>query len=168
MPFSTITSAQIAAGEANKQELWQKVKDNEDNHETRILSLEGGITTTFMDWTWDVWGDYSSYGIKSQVMLTRVPLNITVSAARLFIHTAGSAGSTEIDFLFKRGAGAWTSIFTTKPSVAFGVGSNAVSSNSVLNLSNVALQSGDLLRMDITAVQTGGTSLTGLISFSQT
>lgn len=168
MPYDPIDSGEIAAGEPVKQELFEKVKDNDDNHETRILALEGGITTIFMDWPWNVWGDYSNVGVVSGILKYRLGLNITISAARLHVHTAGSAGSTEIDFLFKRGGGSWTSIFSTKPSIAFGAGNDAISSNEVLNLSNVSLESGDLIRMDITAVQTGGVSLTGLLTFSQT
>jgi hypothetical protein len=168
MPFSALTSGEIAAGQPVKQELTTKIKDNFDDHETRISDLEGGTSTTFTDWAWDVWGDYSLYGTRNQIMIERVSQNITILAARLHVHTAGSASSTEIDFQFKRGGGAWTSIFSTRPSVAFGSGDNAVSSNQVLNPSYVELQSGDLLRMDITSVQTGGVGLCGLITFELT
>lgn len=170
MVYVDITSGEIAAGEPNKNDLWAKVKENFTNHEGRIVDLEGGITTAFMDWPWNVWGDYSLYGTRTQIMITRIPLNITISSGRVLVHTAGSGGTTEIDFLFKRGAGSWTSIFSTKPSVTSASGDNAISSNGVLNIANVALQSGDLFRMDITACQTGTTisGLTGFIGFSQT
>ncbi len=168
MVYDDIDSSEIEAGDPVKQELFNKIKENFTNHESRLVAVESGVTTAFMDWPWNVWGDYSDVGIISQRMITRIPLNITISSGRLLVHTAGSSGTTEIDFLFKRGGGSWTSIFSTKPSVAFGAGSNAISSNSVLNLSNVSLQSGDLFRMDITAVQTGGIGLTGFVGFSQT
>jgi hypothetical protein len=168
MVYDPITSDEIEAGEPTKQELFTKVKENFDDHEDRIGDLEGGTSTTFKDETWNVWGDYSYYGARTQIMIQRLSLNITVLASRLFVHTAGSAGTTEIDFLFKRGVGAWTSIFSTKPSVAFGAGDNAVSSNSVLNPSYVELEAGDLIRMDITSVQTNGEGLTGLITFEMT
>ncbi len=168
MVYADITSGQIAAGEANKQELWTKVKDNFINHEARLVSVEGGVTTAFLDWDWNVSGNYGPYGVRTQVLLQRLNLNVTVSAGRLFIHTAGSAGTSEIDFQFKRGGGAWTSLFSTKPSVAYTAGDYAVSSNGVLNPSYVDLLSGDLVRMNITAVQTNGTGFSGLLSISQT
>jgi hypothetical protein len=168
MSFNTFTSGQIAAGESNKQELWTKTKDNFDNHESRITDLEAGTSTTFLDYAWNVWGDYSLYGIRTEIMIQRLSINITILAGRLHVHAVGSAGTTEIDFLFKRGGGAWTSIFSTKPSVVYTAGNNTISSNGVLNPSNVALQSGDLIRMDITAVQTSGVGLSGLLNFEQT
>ncbi len=168
MVYDPIDDAEIAAGEPAKQELFNKIQDNFDDHEDRLVNVEAGTATTFLDQNWNVWGDYSVYGVRTQIMIQRLSLNITLTAGRLLVHTAGASGSTEIDFLFKRGGGAWTSVFSTKPSVAFGAGSNAVSSNGVLNPSNVDLQSGDLIRMDITAVQAGGDGLTGLLSFEQT
>lgn len=168
MVYDDITSGQVAAGEPVKQELLTKVKDNFSNHESRIQDLEGGITTVFLPDRWNIWGAYGAAGNRTRVMITRVPFNITISAGYLMVYTAGSSGTTEIDFLFKRGGGSWTSIFSTKPSVAFGAGDNAISSNGVLNLSNVNLESGDLLRLDLTSVQVGSVDMTAYLGFAQT
>ncbi len=168
MSFSAFNANEIAAGEPNKQELWQKLKDNFDDHETRIEAIETGAITTFLDLEYSVGGDYSIVGAATGLCYQRMSVDITILAGRLFILTAGSAGTTEIDILFKRGAGAWTSIFSTKPSVAFGAGSLAVSSNGVLNPSNVNLQVGDFVRLDITSVQTNGIGLIGLLSIEKT
>jgi hypothetical protein len=42
MAFITIPTADIAVGKPTKKSLWQKIKDNFDDHETRIAALSAG------------------------------------------------------------------------------------------------------------------------------
>jgi hypothetical protein len=153
MAFTAITTAQIQVGEPTAKELFQKMKDNFDDHESRIVSTENSINAILVI-EFNGAGPYSLKGPQNEVMFTRISNNITVQGARLIAQTAGTAGSVEIDIKYKRGAGSWTTIFSTRPSVAFGAGDYALSTNAVLGVTS--LLAGDLVRLDITAVQTVG------------
>jgi hypothetical protein len=151
MSFTALNSSEIAASKPTKQELFQKIKDNFDDHESRITTVEGA-TQSFRPLEYAVFGDYWRFGgSQTEIMLDRMNLNITLTAARLLIKSAGTSGTTEVDVLYKRGVGAWTSIFSTKPSVVYSAGNYAISTNAIL--STTALLAGDLLRIDITSVQ---------------
>jgi hypothetical protein len=164
--FLTIPASTIESGDPVTQELFGFVKDNFDDHETRLLSLEGGGNTSYVPGHWNVQGHYGQVGTFEGVGLIRIPFNITVLGGRVLCNKVGSSGDTEIDFLYKRGAGAWTSIFSSKPSVNFGDGDYSIGSGV---LDETSLLIGDLLRMDITAVQGGDPiGLVGLFEFEKT
>lgn len=165
MAYTAITSTEIQASKAIKQELWQKVKDNFDNHETRIGTLEASLSN-FRPIEFVLVGYLGDIGAKTDIMIDRVNFNITLNAARLIQQTAGSSGTTEVDVLYKRGAGAFTSIFSTKPSLTSAAGNLAVSTNAVL--STTALLAADFLRFDLTSVQVGAQGIVLQLEFEAT
>lgn len=150
MAYTSITLAEIDPGKPTKSELFTKIKDNFDDHETRILSTEAFASST-VPITFDLVGPYWVGSTFTNVLQYVLTYNITVQAVRLYIDQAGTSGTTEIDIQYKRGVSAFATIFTTKPSVGFGAGNNATSTNAVLSVT--ALQTGDILRLDLTAVQ---------------
>lgn len=157
MSFTALTTSQIQVGEPVAQELFQKTKDNFDDHETRISANEAAINV-YRDDFFHVFGD--SYWVHAPidgVLTSRLNFAISVLSARLYVVDAGSSGTLLIDVEYKRGAGAWTSIYATQPSVAFGAGDLAVDSNGVLSndvISN-GLSLGDYLRLNIDTGQVG-------------
>lgn len=166
MAFTAIVNTEIESGDPTTQDLWTKVKTDFDDHETRIVSLEGGSAVVYRPLEFIVSGPYGQYVPFNNTGVIRLNFNINILAGRLLIHTAGSSGTTEIDFKYKSGAGAWTTIFSTKPSVAQSSGDYAVSTNGVLSVT--ALSAGDLLRMDITTTQAGTPmGLTGIFEFEK-
>jgi hypothetical protein len=151
MAFTTISPAQIAAGEPTAQELFTKIKDNFDDHETRITATEGSLLT-IAPIVWDLYGFVGRYSAQTAItpnLLIRS--NITLLSCRLMIDVAGTSGTTEFDILYKRGANPFATIFTTRPSVGFAAGDNAVSTNAILSVTT--LQVGDILRLDLTSAQ---------------
>ncbi len=166
MSYDSIVSTVIEAGDPVTQELWAKVKANEDDHETRIVALEGGSNVVYPPFFWEVSGPYEEAVPLVNTGIIRLNFNITVLAGRLLIKTAGSSGTTEIDFQYKRGTDPFATIFSTKPSVAFGAGNNAISTNGVLSVTS--LLAGDIIRMDITTTQAGQPyGLLGIIEFEK-
>lgn len=153
MAYNTLQAAEIESGDPVTQELFTKVKDNFIDHEARLNGLEAGIQT-FFPIKFEIRGAASLYVPITGQDYERIFANITLTAARLLVPIAGTAGTWDLDVQMKRGAGAFSSIFSTRPSVAFGVGDFAVSSNAVL--STMALLVGDILRLDIQAAQTDG------------
>lgn len=156
MSFSTITTAEIATGKPNANSTWTKAKDNFDNHESRIVSLEGGSATTYPPIILRVNGYYGSIGAQTGLLKTVTNFALTITGVRIYIDTAGSSGSTTCDIKVSYAGGAYTSIFTTLPTVAFGAGNDGVSTNAVLDAARVDLAAGDIIRLDTTATQTGG------------
>jgi hypothetical protein len=168
MAFDPLNSTEISAGEPTKQELFTKTKDNFDDHETRLVSTEAAVLA-FQPILFQANGAYPNHGAKDNIAgIERLTFNLTVTAVRLVIETAGSAGSTEIDIKYKRGAGAWTSILTTRASVAFGAGDFGISTDAVLDATEKDLQAGDLLRCDLTASQTAGDGFSVFVEIEKT
>jgi len=150
MAYTEITSAEVAAGEAVKQELFTKVKDDLIDHESRMITTEAAIGR-LPPIEFAVLGEIAAPFALDGVLHYRVEQDLTITAARLFIVTAGSAGSAVIDVEYKRGAGAWTSILSATISAAFGTGSLSVTTG-VLTFQ--AMLAGDLLRLNVDSVQT--------------
>lgn len=150
MAFTAITTAEITTGEPVAFDLWTKVKDDLDDHESRLAGAENTIIKPF-PYVFEVKGPYYLGGTVSAVAYIRMQNAITLSAAQIFVPTAGTSGTLEIDIQYKRGVSAFATIFTTRPSVAFGAGNFAVSSNGVLSVTDI--EAGDILRLDIVSVQ---------------
>lgn len=167
MSFTTMPTSIIESGDPVIQELWDTyVKDNLDDHETRIVGLEGGSNVVYPPHFWNVTGPYEQAVPLLNCGIIRLNFALTVLAGRLIIGYAGTSGSTEIDILYKRGANPFVSIFSTKPSVAFGAGDYAISTNGIVTDPN--LVAGDILRMDITTTQAGGPrNLLGLLEYEK-
>jgi len=161
MAFDPILDAEIQAGEPNKQELWTKNRLNQIDLDARITAIEG---IGFMPIHFFLGGPISVFDLETKIDIQRITFNITLLAARIFVSTAGTSGNTEIDILFKRGVAAWTSIFTTKPTLAFGAGDDSIGTGV---LAVTSLLAGDLVRMDQTAVQAGGRDIVGILEFEE-
>lgn len=158
MAFITIPTASISAGKPTKQELFTTIKDNFDDHESRITTVENTVSNT-LPIEFNLNGLYWRYATpQTGVAKIRITVAINILAARLFIYQAGTIGTTEIDILTKVGAGAFTTIFTTRPSVAFGAGDHAVSTNGILTSSPLAIAANTILRLDVTSAQTNADS----------
>lgn len=161
MAFITLTSADLVAGEPTKQEIFTRIKDNLDDLDSRLTVAESS-TNLYRPIAFDVIGLYGDNIVKDGLMFEIVRFDITVLNVLLFIHDAGSTGSTTIDVEYKRGVGAFTSILSSPLSVAAGSGDYAVGTGT---LSTTALLTGDILRLNVDAVQTLGLGFSVLIEF---
>lgn len=151
MAFEAITDAEVEVGQPTKKELFDKIQENFDVHETRLASAETGLVSrTPIEFS--VLGLLRSSDIQDGILLYRMSSAITLTAARLFIKTAGDSGTCTVDIEYKRGAGAWTSILTTEISSDYTDGDLHVESGT---LDVTALEVGDLVRLNIDSVQGG-------------
>lgn len=166
MAFSPLTNTQIATGQPVAADLWSKTQGNQDDHEVRILTLEGAIGA-FLPIQMDIYGRYSNIGDDIGFAFTRITFNLTLNAGRVMALTAGSSGDTEIDIQFKRGVAAFSSVFTTLPKVNFAAGDLAIGTG-VLDLTKVNLLAGDILRLDLSSSQVDGDGLNAFLEFSKT
>lgn len=156
MAYDEIDSGEIVAGKPVASTLTTKIKGNFDDHEERITDLENGNNVAYEPLIMRVDGYYESYSGITSILKTVCNFNLTITGARLYIEKAGSSGTTEIDIKVSSGGGGYSTIFTTKPSVAFGAGDDGVSSNAILDPTKVDLTGGDLIRLDVTSAQVNG------------
>lgn len=112
-------------------------------------------------------GQYGITGAQDGVVKFTTNFPITYTGVRLLIDKAGTSGTTEIDLKYKRGGGSYTSMLTTKPSISYSSGDDSVSSNGVLDPANSDLLAGDIIRLDLTSVQTNGRGFTIRIDYNR-
>lgn len=167
MPFSAITTTEVETGKPVANTTQTKIKDNFDNLNSRLTTVEGGASSVYPPIILRVNGNYSGC-VYENMLKTTLNFNLTITGVRLLIDSAGTSGTTEVTLKWKRGAGAWTSVLTTNPSVLFSVGNDALSSNAVLNASNVALQAGDILRLDMVSTQAKGRGFLVRVDYNKT
>jgi hypothetical protein len=167
MAYVPINASEITTGEPVTNTTQTKIKDNANNHETRILSLEGGGNTIYPPIILRVNGTYNGCVYES-ILKTTLNFNLVITGIRLLIDTAGTSGTTEVNLKYKRGAGSWVNILTTNPSVIYSAGNDALSTNAVLNTSNVNLQAGDIVRLDMISAQSGARGFLVRIDFNKT
>jgi hypothetical protein len=148
MAFSTLTAAQIAPGEATKTELFVKIKDNFDDHESRISDVEAASTATIpLGFLIEDEG-----GVVDAAAYIRVPVNITITNVQLTVMEAGTSGTLEIDIQGKHGAGAFATILSSNITVGFGSGDFFTAS--AAGITDDEFSTGDFLRLDVKALQT--------------
>lgn len=166
-----ITEAEIATGEPVQSKTLTKVRENFDEVDNRVTNLEGGGNTVYppiilsVNGTYGEPGDFDVALHGTGVLKTTLNFPIIITGVRLLIDKAGVSGTTEIDLKYKRGIGAYQSIFTTRPSVGYGEGDDSISTNAEVNSSYSTLQAGDILRLDVTAVQKRAVTLTVRIDY---
>ena len=168
MAFVTIPTSILDSGDPVTTTLLSTyIKGDLDDLDSRMTALEGGIAIAYPPFFWNVKGPLH---IKTDCGLIRLGFDVTLLAARLVTQTAGTGGTTTLDFQYKRGAGSWTTVLSTKPTVT-STSDYQVSTNGVLSVTS--LLSGDLIRMNIDTVQTGGATtppkgLLGILEFNKT
>lgn len=150
MAFETLTTAQIQAGKPTAQELFRKLKNSLDDHESRLITVESAVNQ-LPPISFDIVGTLNSPTTMDGVLHYRVNRALNLLAVRLFVVTAGTAGTLTVDVEYKRGAGAWTSVLDAPISAGFGSGDLYVTSGAI---AVSGIHSGDILRLNIDSVQT--------------
>lgn len=164
MAYTPIGSGEVETRKPVSATTLDKIRTNLDDHEVRINAAEIGTNTVYPPMLFTVNGPYGFYGIRDNIHKTTVNFDMKIMGVRLLINTSGPSGSTEIDLKVKRG-GLYTSIFTVKPSVLFSAGDDAISSNGILSPNDADLVAGDLIRLDLTAVQLDARGFTVRIDY---
>lgn len=168
MSYDPITEAEIEVGEPIKNSTLDKMRLDLDDHEDRLATVEAS-SVVFPPIIMRVSGGYGQLSPPCLNLLkTTINFAINITGVRILIDEAGSAGSTEIDLKVSRSGGAFTTIFTSKPTIAYTAGSNALSSAGTQNGTDGELASGDIIRLDLTAVQTDGVGFLVRIDWNRT
>lgn len=159
MAFITIPSSIIQVGKAIKKEIFDLLKGNLDDLDSRVSSLEVGATK--IDIFKFQFANAASFNTATGVFYYEADQDFTITDVYLRIFEKGTlTGTLEIDI--KKSATdldgpSFSSIFTTLPSIAMASASNYDASiNQVFNPSQVNIQKGDFLRVDITSMPLNG------------
>lgn len=153
MAFVTIDPVLIEVGEPTRKELFQTIKDDLDDHESRISTAENSVNVS-KEITFPIVGNYAFNGPKTAAAYYKLISDITVQAVKIHQFKAYTSGTTEFDVLYKRGVGAFTTIFTSRPTVTSANGDFYTSNNGIISTTDLLVN--DIIRLDITSTQTGG------------
>jgi hypothetical protein len=153
MAFSTITSTQIEIGKAVKKELWDKVKANEDDLDSRLVAQESGGSVIELV-NQDII-NASSAGSLTGLFYYKATYDFTVTSVQVQIYEKGiiSSGSVTLDVLKSATlGGTYTSVLSVLPTINFATASDYDSNSGTLNPTYQDILTDEVLRVDITAL----------------
>lgn len=128
------------------------IRDNFEDHEARLIDVEQNIAKIQVFNELIINSVYIINAGLEDVLIYRAEADFTLTEAKLIVLEGGLSGICEIDVLKSSSlAGPFTSIFSTKPSLDAGAGSNVESTNAVF--STTAVSSGDYLKLNFTSFQ---------------
>jgi hypothetical protein len=163
MSFQTIPDSLIQVGKSITRSLFKTyVKDNFDNIDSRLTSLEAGFSKINIFNELIVSATNLSGGTSIERLATfRAPFDFDLTDMKVIITTKNTlTGTLQVDL--KKGSNIGftspVSLFTTKPSLNLASASNyAESSNAVIDNSVSSILEGEYLRLDVTSLPSGGT-----------
>lgn len=159
MAYITIPTSSIDVGDAIKAELMLNIKDNFEDHETRIDSLEvSARKITFIKF---LLLNGSVFPTATGLYYYEADEAFTITDFNIRIFEKGSlTGAVEVDL--KRSTtdmdnASFTTVFTTKPKITYASASDySKSTNQVFNGTQINIAVGDILRLDITETPGNG------------
>jgi hypothetical protein len=159
MAFTSISSTSIEVGDALKKDLFDLIKGNEDDLNTRLTAVES--SSKKIDVFKFLLLNGSSFSTVTGLAYFRAEDTFTITKAAIQIFEKNSlAGFLEIDILKSTtnlNSASFTSIFTTKPKITYSTAADYdISTNQVLNSAMINIVPGNYLRLDITIAPTGG------------
>lgn len=158
MSFSSLSSSLYAVGKSVTRQLFNTLKTNQDDLQTRLLSVEATASKIIIY-------DGFIYGIGGYSTITgsifhRCQAAFDLTDAKVIVDdfTGITSGTIEID-VQKATSLDFTSsvsVFTTQPSLDLSTASNYdESNNAVFDATNKSVSSGDWLRIDFTSIPAG-------------
>ena len=153
MSFISIPASIITVGSAIKKELWDYVKNNFDDHETRLNGIETNAAKIPVMKFYVL--NAANFSTATGLYYWESNDNFTITNAYIQIFEKGSlSGFFEIDIKKSTttlDGASFSSIFTTKPKITFSTASDySKSTNQVFNVPQITVAPGNYLRLDVT------------------
>ena len=172
MAYIAYTSEEIEVGKSIKRSLWDKLKNNFSDHETRLDNVEQNSRKVVVA-NFSVTGYISHYESPElvDILTFRAPadfnlleFSITLTDSTNAFNSVGvavvssSVGLLELTILKSSNDGIdYVEILSTKPSIAEGRNGKGLSSNDAGNthavFADVSVKQDDLLRIDVTSLK---------------
>ena len=165
MAYTPIPAADIEVGKPTKKSLFQTIKDNEDDHESRIATLTAGANkvVVFSMEMANMFQYVNATGALERVALFKASSDFSIVNAQIYVLHGGpngdvppTAGTLEVDIKKGTSLSALNTIFTVKPAVTtFGDGDT--NGSVTFTPGGEVVDQGDWLQLNITNLQTGQT-----------
>ena len=158
MAFSSLSAALFSVGKPIIKALFQTIKDNSDDANSRLLTIEASANkVTFFNGPMLSAGSYSS---ATGLLFYRIESAIDLTDCKVGIYAKGAVTSGTLSVDVQKASGldfaASVSVFTTLPSLDLSIAADYTeSSNMVLSASNKILTEGDYIRVDISSLPLG-------------
>jgi hypothetical protein len=158
MAFTTISNTLIQVGKALKREIFTTVKDNFDDHESRINNVESFGNRVEIYNNEILLG--SSFSTLTGLGYFKATSDFTLSSCEIQIFETGSISTGTLEIDIKKNTSpdntGMASVFSIRPSIDFsGASDFDVSSNQVFNPASDDIEIGDFLRLDVTSLPVG-------------
>lgn len=161
MSFITIPSSWLNVGEAIKKKIFTRIKDNLDDHETRLNAVEQGVNKVTI-FNFEVIGYISNYSASelTGIGTYRSPQNMVITEVKIVLLNSSStptisssAGSLQIDLEKSIDGGiTWNSILVQRPTIGDGQYLSGEESSLVsFNTGGELVMQSDLIRINITS-----------------
>jgi hypothetical protein len=159
MAYVTIDPASIEVGDALRKELFDTIKTDLDDLDTRVTALSTGAKK--VELFKYVLLNGSAFSTATGLDYYQAIESFTVTNAEIRIFEKGAlTGSIEIDVkksTTNMDDPSFSSIFTTKPKIIYASAVDyETSTNQVFNGGQISISAGDILRLDITIAPTNG------------
>ena len=156
--FSSLSDTLILVGKAIKREIFTTLKDNQDDLNTRMTTLEGGANKIQV-FNGRVRNATSAASL-TKLAQWEAPSNFTLLDVRIGIYTKGSlTGTLEVDLKKSpdRNPANFVTVMSTKPSISMaGASDYDDSTNQVIDVTKQEISQGDFLQLDVTSLPTNG------------
>ena len=156
MAFVTLDPTLLDVGDPTKKEIFDSLKSNQDDLDTRLTTQEQGVgkIVVFNDLVVNA----SSASTLTGLDFFRANAAFTLIDAKVSIFTVGSLTGTLQFNILKNSSldpAGMTTVFTTRPSIDLGTATDFdESSNAIFDVGQIGVADGDYLRLDITSLPT--------------
>jgi len=158
MAFSSLSSALYDVGKAVTRQLFSTLKSNQDDLQTRLLSLEGSANKIEI-FNGVIYG-IGGYSTITGSIFHRAKSDITLTDAKVIVFDISGLSSGTISLDVQKATSAdftsSVSVFTTEPSLDLSTAASYdESTNAAFDATNKVVSAGDWLRIDITSIPAG-------------
>lgn len=154
MAYQPINSSEIEVGKPIKKELFTKIKENFETHQTAISALALGASPVEV-FNFDVVNATAAPTLTGMVH-HKAFIGFTVSTVEIQIFEKGSISTGILEVDVKKNSTlddvGMTSILSVKPSINFAVVSDYAIATGTLNPALQEISAGEYLRLDITSL----------------
>ena len=155
MAYNALTTAEIAAGKAVKEELFEKVRSNQESFNTDIEALKQTSQVDIVDVkVTGQPGQYTASEVNSRMPTYKSPVDLTITSIVVTLLTASTSGTLELEIDKSTDNGLnWTPQLSASVDLT---GTTVGSTSGAVNFASTALQDlaqNDLMRVRITGIQ---------------
>lgn len=157
MAYDPLTSAQIEAGKATKEEIFSKLKSNQDSFNTDIENLKQTAVIDMINLhiSGDI-KDYSISDIQTRAPIFKAPVSGSITSFVFGLLTTSTSGTLEIDILKSTDNGINFSTLLNSPVelTTFAIG-DLSGTVDFINAAAQDFNQNDLIKVLITGIQVG-------------